>query len=163
MTLYRTALLGAVAALTLCVGHAGALDANALTCFGRIYDFAYLAKHPDQLITKVKLCFKRRDDGRAPDFTLDIAQRGATKTLHTLGYCRSGKEGLNRGVSCNIECDGGGIYVEFASATGRYVLMYLDDRGIRMQECGKEELDDGTGTTVTAGKDDHVFRLDRMR
>ena len=73
--------------------------------------------------------------------------------------CRSGSGGLEQGVSCNVECDGGGMYVEFAS--GRYVLMRLDNElGIRMQECGKQELDDGTGMTVKAGKDDRVFRLD---
>jgi hypothetical protein len=59
-----------------------------------------------------------------------------------------------------VECGGGGVYVEFASAT--YVLMYLNDR-TRMQECGKEERDDGTGTEVTSGKDDKVSRLDRVR
>jgi hypothetical protein len=40
------ALLGVVCALALCVGHAGALDANAVTCFGRVYDLAHLAKTP---------------------------------------------------------------------------------------------------------------------
>src|SRR6476646_11121572 len=59
---------------------------------------------------EVKLCFKPRDDGRASDFRLDIQRRGETKPLHTEGFCRSGSGGLERGVSCNVECDGGGAF-----------------------------------------------------
>ena len=51
-------------------------------------------------------------DGGARDFTLKIKRRGDIKALHALGPCRSGREGSTRGLSCNVESDGGGVYVE---------------------------------------------------
>jgi hypothetical protein len=154
----RTMLLGALAAVTIATITANARELDT-GCYARVYDSAHLAKHPDQLITAVELCL-HPGDGGAPDFTLEIKRRGDIKALHALGPCRSGREGSTRGLSCNVESDGGGVYVEFPSPAGDYVLMYLER--IRMQEYGKE-ADDETGTEVTAGKDDKVFRLDRVR
>jgi hypothetical protein len=61
-----------------------------------------------------------------------------------------------------VECDGGDIYIEFKNPEFRdsHVLMHLNR--IRMQECGREDFDDGSGTEVTSGRDDAVFRLDRI-
>ena len=36
------------------------------------------------------------------------------------------------------------------------------DERIRMAPCGSEDIDDGTGTEVTGGKDDHEFLLNNV-
>jgi len=156
----RKILVAVVAALAITTTTANAREPDTV-CYARVYDLAHLAEHPEQLVTAVRLCLQPHDDdghGRVADFTLDIKRRGDIKALHALGSCRS--DGLNRGISCKVECDGGGVYVEVAGF--EYVLMYIDE-GIRIQECGKEDLDDGNGIEVTAGRDDKVFRLDRVR
>jgi hypothetical protein len=149
----RTILLATVAALAFTTTTANAREPDT-GCYARVYDLAHLAKHLDQLVMAIVLCLQRRDDKVAPDFTLDIKRRGDSKSLHTLGFCSREERSM---LSCWVECDGGGFYVEFVDG---YVRMYLNGR-IRMQECGKEELDNGTGTEVTPGKDDKVFRLER--
>jgi len=134
------------------------------TCYARIYDAAHLAKHPDQLVTAVKLCFHHLADEhkpiggreRGPDFILTIKQRGKSKTLSTEGLCWVSHLGTQ--ARCDVECDGGGIDVKFLDED----TMSMTLGRIRMQECGKADVDDGSGIEVTGGKDDRVFRLNRV-
>jgi hypothetical protein len=75
--------------------------------------------------------------------------------LKTEGSCR----GKGPGLDCIVECDGGGIYVR---PRGDGVLVYLDR--IRMITCD-QPIEDviSDGEEVRRGKDDDVFRLDRVR
>jgi hypothetical protein len=50
----RTLLLAGVAALSM-LGASPAAEPDVLGCFTRTYDRAHLARHPNQLITAVKL------------------------------------------------------------------------------------------------------------
>jgi hypothetical protein len=149
-------LLTGIAALLLVTGAAHA-ETNVRGCFVRVYDRAHLAKHPDQLVTAVKLHIKKPDpDAGAPEvrfhwFTLKAKVRGRDEILHTSGICTEGKFGL----TCSVECDGGGIDV---APRGNHAMMYL--KSIRMFTCDQESPDGGED--LSGGKDDRVFRLNRV-
>jgi hypothetical protein len=76
-------------------------------CFTRTYDRQHLARHPDQLITAVKLKIYPSSGPEHLLFAIQMRRRGEDKTLHNGGYCK--EEGST--MRCNIECDGGGVNV----------------------------------------------------
>jgi Bacterial SH3 domain len=120
--------------------------------YARVYDASHLARHPDQLVKEVNLSIKRASSkGYSHDFTLSIRLRGRNDVLKTEGPCH----GEGSGLSCLVECDGGGIRVE---PRGNYVMMYLDR--IRVAACGESVIDGGE--EISGGKDDKVFRLNRV-
>jgi hypothetical protein len=132
-------LLTGIAALFLATGTAHA-ETDVLGCFVRTYDEAHLAKHPDQLVTAVKLrIYHPPDEARdATWMDLEVKVRGRNVILTTSGICRK-EEPLGWGASalkrlpppdalwCSVECDGGGIGV---ASRGDHAMMYLG--GIRM-------------------------------
>ena len=123
----------------------------ALGCFARVYDRAHLAKHPDQIVTGVKLHILRRqvrDPPYAYDFALRVRMRGRNEPLSTVGLCKTEPPG----VKCIVECDGGEVRIV---PRADHAMMYLDR--IRMAE----DLPNG-GEELTGGKDDRVFHLDRV-
>jgi hypothetical protein len=152
-------LLTGIAALFLATG-AAHTETNVRGCFVRVYDKAHLAKHPDQIVTTVKLHIKEPDpdpDHAQPEkgyhwFTLKVKVRGRDETLHTSGICFEGALGLK----CHVECDGGGVDV---TPRGDHAMMYL--KSIRMFTCDQDPIDGG-GEDLSGGKDDRVFRLNRV-
>jgi hypothetical protein len=60
------------------------------------------------------------------------------------------------GLSCSVDCDGGGIGV---LSRGDHAMMYLDRirMGVKSYSCGGESDEELLGN-----KDDHVFRLNRV-
>jgi hypothetical protein len=124
---------------------------DALGCFVRTYDRAHLARHPDQLITAVKLRVHRPPPPDMRKYYWFLAQfnlRGRQETLRTSGFCNE-----KSGLRCIVECDGGGVDVV---PRARDAMIYLDR--IRVAACDAEEA----GEELTRGKDDRVFRLDRV-
>ncbi len=130
--------------------HPIAAAENPLGCFIRNYDQAHLAKQPNQRVTNVRLLIKPAPRGRpyAYEFSLQMKIREKNETLSTEGQCD--KKGS--GLECLVECDGGGINV---SPRPGHVMMYLDR--IRMATCAVED-----GIEISGGKDDRVFRVDRV-
>ena len=144
-------LITSIAALFLATG-AAHTETNALGCFARAYGKAHLAEHPDQLVTAVKLhIIKWKEDEAYFEFALKVKVRGRNETLHTGGLCRGGASGL----SCSVDCDGGGINVV---PRGDHAMMYLER--IRMATCDTDYVD--SGEDLSGGKDDRVFRLNRV-
>jgi hypothetical protein len=142
----RTALAGIV--LLLAVPATAGPDAPG--CFTRTYDRAHLAQHPDQLVSAVKLRIYRPPPGN-PDKYWFLAQfrlRGKDEILRTSGICNEKASGLR----CLVECDGGGVDVV---PRARDAMMHLDR--ISGPACGEDSAQELTG-----GKDDRVFRLDRV-
>ena len=151
-------LLTSIAALFLATGTAHT-ETDVLGCFARTYDRAHLARHPDQLITAVKLRIYKPPENEAQYwFGAQFKVRGRSKPLNTGGACYDVNElderGFTSGVYCFVECDGGGVNV-VPHAGG--AMMYL--KRIRVAECGQDVIDGGD--ELTEGKDDRVFRLDR--
>ena len=163
-------LLTGCAALLLATGAADT-ETDVLGCFVRTYDEAHLAKHPDQLVTAVKLHIYHPPPDEARDATwmkMEVKVRGRNVILTTSGICRKEKPPNTWQRShlkhlpppdalwCGVECDGGGIGV---ASRGDHAMMYLG--GIRMSV--KSYSCDGESDEVLLGnKDDHVFRLDRV-
>jgi hypothetical protein len=149
----KNLLLAGVAALAVLSASIAAAEPDALGCFTRTYDRAHLARHPDQLITAVKLHIYKAPP-RYPGqvwFNAQSRLRGKNKPLRTSGACNEKASGLR----CFVECDGGGVDVV---PRARDAMMHLDR--IRVATCD-EDLIDG-GEELTGGKDDRVFRLDRV-
>jgi hypothetical protein len=126
---------------------------DALGCFTRTYDRAHLARHPDQLVTAVKLDIYRAPPARHVWFDAQFKLRGKDKPLRTSGRCDA--EASDR-LYCSVDCDGGGVDVV---PRAHAAMMYLDR--IRMAACGEDYVD-SAGQELTGGKDDRVFRLDRV-
>jgi hypothetical protein len=126
---------------------------NPLGCFVRNYDRAHLASHPHQRVTNVRLLIKPAPRGQphAYEFSLQMKVRGNNQTLSTEGQCD--KRGA--GLECMVECDGGGVNV---SPRPGHVMMSLER--IRMATCGNAE--DENAIEIEGGKDDRVFRIDRV-
>jgi len=125
-------------------------------CFTRDYDKAHLAKHPDQLVTSMRLLVT--DDDR---FALRVTLRGSDDALQTQGWCSQKSYGLLCDawppLPCSTFCKpsvGGYVTV---SARGRgTAMLHLDDR-IQMLTANRE-----SEWWLRHGKDDNVFRLDRV-
>jgi hypothetical protein len=137
---------------------------DALGCFTRTYDRTHLARHPDQIVTAVKLrIYKPPPDGGGKYwFAVQFKLRGQNKVLHASGLSHENLEDVpseRRNVPANaihlfVECDGGGIDIV---PRARGAMMYLNR--ISVAACGEEFND---GQEVTGGKDDRIFRLDRV-
>jgi hypothetical protein len=131
-------------------------------CYSRVYDKAHLAKHPDQLVTSMRLLVTD-DDG----FALRVTLRGRDDALYTQGWysqkpygllCR-GWPGVRPGKITDpirsvgrVATDGGSVRI---SSRGRgTVMLHLDDRIQILAEGHEPEW-------LSSGKDDDVLRLDR--
>jgi hypothetical protein len=148
----RTALAGLLSILAV----PATAGPDALGCFTRTYDRAHLARHPDQVVTAVKLHIYRPPPSNLNKywFLAQFKLRGRDETLRTSGICNERASGLH----CFVECDGGGVDVV---PRVRDAMMYLNR--IRVAACGEDLIDGGkTAQELTGGKDDRVFRLDRV-
>ena len=126
---------------------------DAFGCFTRNYDRTHLARHPDQLVTAVKLRIYRPPSGELDKwFLAQFRLRGKAETLRTSGICDEKASGLH----CFVACDGGGVDVV---PRARDAMMHLDR--VRVAACGEDHVN-GAGQELTGGKDDRVFRLDRV-
>lgn len=125
-------------------------------CFVRTYDPAHLARHPNQLVTNVRLALRTSSNTAKHRyaFALQLQMRGKKQTLKAEGLCA--ENGTAR-LHCFIECDGGGIELSVKSDR---VMMYLDR--IRMASCGNDINGIDTSSEVSGGLDDREFRLDRV-
>lgn len=138
-------------------------------CFTRIYANAFLAEHPDQTVTAVKLnIYASPLPGKVDWFSITIRRRGEAKALKASGYCQTS----DTNVKCFVEDDGGGIRLTPRSSST--VLMQLgvqppfgpngeaikQDERIRISSCGQPEgcADE---LNLTGGEDDHEFLLSR--
>ena len=137
-------------------------EEGARICYRRTYSAEHLAKHPDQTVTAVefRLTYYRHDpDEFYPQgqrnyyFAMLAKRRGEDRTLTAFGECVPGHDG----ISCGVECDGGGIGV--SRRASQQVLLDLTGYGrIRMSEGG----DEADAVELEPGKDDHEFLLTKV-
>jgi hypothetical protein len=134
-------------------------------CYVRSYDAAHLRTHPRQRITAMKFLLaveaydpKPQGKTRPQDlyyytFAMSVSRRADKRLLRTSGDCL----GLSAdGVSCVVDCDGGGVTLDKMPPAGSLIVRLRDD-GIRMFH----DCDDEQGVLVKPGADDKVFRLDK--
>lgn len=116
-------------------------------CFTRTYDKTHLGKHPDQLVTSMRL--RLTDDDS--EFALRVTLRGRDDAFYIQGWCSQKSYGL----LCHVDgADNGSVRV--LSRRRGVAMLHLDDR-IRVSV-----TDSGESQWLSAGKDDDVFRLDRV-
>jgi len=131
-------------------------------CYGRMYDRAHLADHPDQLVTFMALELKAPQTPmhREPnttyrdfDFTLWVKVRGKDQVFWTGDNCDWSYDGKT--VRCPVVCDGGEFHITPARQAGSITLTV--DREVAFDtNCDSENK----APKVVTGKDDKVFRLD---
>jgi hypothetical protein len=138
-------LMAGVAALFLATGTAHT-ETDVLGCFVRTYDKAHLAKHPDQLVTAVKLHIYHPSPGEgtpplneaeaknATWMKMEVKVSGRDVILTTGGVCRKQESPDNTwqrkhlkhlpppdALWCSVECDGGGIGVASRGDHGNFI------------------------------------------
>jgi hypothetical protein len=136
-------------------------------CFGRVYDRAHLAAHPNQTVTSLHI-FRylgerpEAENWRASQRDEAIKQfretgyawvqafvtfRGRPGYFHNwLGCAKEAKEG----TTCSVECDGGSFDLKRESAG----TVVLNNNGFSLFVCGEDEV------YFSPGRDDKVFRLE---
>ena len=132
-------------------------------CFVRRYDAAHLSRHPRQKVSAMKLLVTAdkmpEDETLNYSFRLGVKFRDRPGDFDSSGDCGHAKasdlaEG-KAGLSCSVDCDGGGIMVELAK-DDKSTLIRLDSIRIWRNNKPQEE-----GFSLSGGADDRVFRLDR--
>jgi hypothetical protein len=120
-------------------------------CFGRLYDAAHLAAHPDQHITSMVL-FANTEDMELDNtdqwlIYVEVTTRASKTPYSGIGICADGNEGLY----CLMEGDAGGFFA--SDSDGRLQVEVLD-RGLSF-----EGATDFLTLEHDSG-DDRVFLLD---
>jgi hypothetical protein len=147
--------------------------ANGEACFGRVYDRAHLASHPQQKVTSIhvlrslgerpdtenwqpdqrgELIKKFGENGEA-DVLAFVNFRDRKGTFYNSLTCN--KEGP-KGVLCYIDCDGGSFNLKRASPSA----LLLENEGFVLVGGCAEEVAEGKEVYFKPGKDDKLFRLE---
>src|SRR5262249_55735751 len=142
-------------------------------CYGRVYDRAHLASHPQQRVTSIhvlrslgerpeaenwqpdqreELIKRFREDGSA-DVLAFVNFRDRKGTFYNSLTCN--KEGP-KGTLCYIDCDGGSFTLKRANQGA----VLLENEGFVLVGGCAEEVAEGKEIYFQPGKDDKVFRLD---
>jgi hypothetical protein len=138
--------------------------ATEYACFSRHYDAQHLAEHPLQKVSVMKLLVSAERDAEdkklAYSFRLGVNFRNRPGDFDSSGDCAhlTGDDAEKQKIDfgCGVDCDGGGINVNLAQDNAS-VIVKLDS--IRIWK-GKD-YDEDAATSLNAGADDKVFRLDR--
>lgn len=149
-------------------------EAEKEACFGRVYDKAHLAAHPQQKVTSIHV-FRSLDDRKeAENWTPGRRQEQielfkSDKTVGVDAYVtfrdRKGyfynslscHDSSDEGVMCGIDCDGGSFVLKPGNAGS---IMLQNNGFVLIGGCG-EEIEQAAQVYFQPGKDDKVFRLDK--
>ncbi len=175
LVLMLASVVTATVALSLPVGaqsRAPLFVADQEACFGRVYDRAHLARHPNQKVTSLHIFrylaelpeaenwqASQRDEAITRFRKTELAWvqafvtfRDRTGYFHNWLTCR--KE-ANDGAHCSVECDSGSFDLKRESPT----TVLLHNNGfVLVGGCGAEA--DEPEIDFIPGKDDKVFRLE---
>lgn len=133
-------------------------------CFVRRYDADHLARHPHQKVTSMKLLFTSELlEGNTEldrNFRLGVTFRTKRGNYDSSGSCNffhpeDAKDEIRYG--CGVDCDGGGINIAM-NKDDKSVLVRLT----RVRIWQNNKPDDEAGDELVSGKDDAIFRLDRV-
>jgi hypothetical protein len=136
-------------------------------CFVRRYDADHLARHPHQKVTSMKLLFTSElFEGNTElerNFRLGVTFRNKRGAYDSSGSCNffhpeeDVREKDEVRYGCGVDCDGGGISIAM-NKDDKSVLVRLQ----RVRIWQNNKPDDEAGDALVAGKDDAIFRLDRV-
>ncbi len=140
-----------------------AAEGKSYACFVRRYDAAHLASHPAQKVRAMMLLVSAEivpeDNKRNYSFQLGVEFRGKKDKFTTGGDCGHAtafEESADKlHIGCGVDCDGGGISIEMANAD-KATIVRLNEVAI-----WNSNRPDDERTSLSAGADDRMFRLDR--
>jgi hypothetical protein len=138
--------------------------ATEYACFSRHYDAQHMAQHPLQKVSVMKLLVSAERDPEDKtlkySFRLGVNFRNRPGDFDSSGDCAhlTGDDAAKEKIDfrCGVDCDGGGININLAQDNAS-VIVKLES--IRIWK-GKD-YDEDAATSLNAGADDKVFRLDR--
>jgi hypothetical protein len=142
-------------------------------CFGRVYDRAHLARHPNQQVTSLHIFryLSKRPEaenwqaGRRDEAIKEFREtgyanvqafvtfRGRPGYFHNWLFCRKEPK---EGTTCSIECDGGRFDLKRESAG----TVLLNNHGFVLIGGCFDEVEASQEVYFSPGKDDKVFRLE---
>jgi hypothetical protein len=151
-------------------------------CFSRAYSTQHLAKHPRQTVSAIAFYltyFQHEPDVHNPGgqrnyyYRLSVSFRDRPgETFKTMGDCHPGKGS----ISCTVECDGGGVRVQWRKKPESILIDFADMYGVRLSVCGGDERDEEEEASaetenerepeamvLTPGEDDKSFLLTRAK
>jgi hypothetical protein len=137
---------------------------KAYACFVRRYDPDHLAKHPQQKVSAMKLLMTAEippeEQTTNYSFRLGLKYRHRSGDFDSSGSCGHfvpEDAGDEIRFGCGVDCDGGGINIAI-NKDDQSVLVRLD----RVRIWQHNKPDEEAGGDLEAGKDDSIFRLDRV-
>lgn len=141
---------------------AGPVGEKASACFARRYDARHLALHPRQKVAAMKLLVtvdKVADEPTSYAYRIGVQYRNKAGDFDGGSSCglmvdEDGKKEIR--FSCDVDCGGGGIEVAI-SKDNKSMIMHLDAIAV-----WDRKHPDGEAESLQGGKDDKVFRLDRV-
>jgi hypothetical protein len=143
---------------------APAAKANTYACFVRRYDDDHLARHPDQKVSQMKLLvtseWMAEEKQLVPNFRLGVRFRSKRGDYDSSGGCNHVRlEEANKEVhlGCGVDCDGGGISIAMGKDDNSTIV-----RLERVRIWQNNKPDEDAAGELAAGKDDAIFRLDRV-
>lgn len=136
-------------------------------CFVRRYDARHLAAHPDQTVSAMKLLVTAEwlDEDKTfnRNFHMGVKFRNQRGSYDTMGGCSHAMMGEANGevrLGCGVDCDGGGIGIAMNKDNDATIVRL---ERVRLWTHGKDlDDDDIEKRGLNAGKDDGMFRLDRV-
>lgn len=136
---------------------------KASACFMRRYDADHLARHPKQKVATMKLLVTAEMAEGEPRlsyaFHLGVNFRRRAGDFESSGYCDHATAEGNGGeirFGCGGDCESGGIDVAL-SKDNKSAIVRLEQIVV-----WKNNKPDPDGDVVLEGRDDKIFRLDRV-
>jgi hypothetical protein len=142
-------------------------------CFGRVYDRAHMASHPDQKATSIHVFRPLEHRPQAENWTPDEREEEIKKFRESgetwvyafvtfrdrRGYFHNGltcSKETRDGVRCWIECDGGSFKLKRENANS---ALLTNNGFVLIGGCG-QDVEENQTVDFSAGKDDKLFRLE---
>lgn len=136
---------------------------KAYACFVRHYDADHLTRHPRQKVSAMKLLMTAEipsdEDPHNFSFRLGVKYRHRSGDFDSSGDCGhvvAEDAGNEIRFGCGVDCDGGGIGVAL-SKDDKSAIVRLE----RVRIWQHNKPDDEAESSLVAGADDNMFRLDR--
>jgi len=141
---------------------AGPVSEKASACFVRRYDARHLALHPRQKVAAMKLLVtvdKVATEPTSYGYRIGVQYRNKPGDFDGGSSCglmvdENGKKEIR--FSCDVDCGGGGIEVAI-SKDNKSMILHLEAIAV-----WDRKHPDGEAESLQGGKDDKVFRLDRV-
>jgi hypothetical protein len=141
---------------------AGPVGEKASACFVRRYDARHLALHPRQKVAAMKLLVtvdKVANEPTSYGYRIGVQYRNKPGDFDGGSSCglmvgEDGKKEIR--FSCDVDCGGGGIEVAI-SKDNKSMILHLEAIAV-----WDRKHPDGETESLQGGKDDKVFRLDRV-